>query len=109
MDAKPNPGESDGELPGLEQVRSSDPSREAGVQHPEGVQTLLPGAEERTLPVHVQGVPTDLPLDQERVRARLLQKMIATNQKSSHQHQINNESQTHRIKEQSQPNLWTFE
>ena len=98
MDAEPNPGESDGELPGVEQVRSSDPSREAGVQHPEGVQALLTGAEEREVPVHVQGVPPDLPLDQERVWARLLQKMIATNQKSSHQLQINIESQTHIIK-----------
>ena len=94
MDAGSDSGESDGELPGLEQVRSSDPSREAGVQHPESVQTLLPGAEERTVPVHMQRVPADVPLDQERVRARLLQMIANKNQKSSHQHQINIESQT---------------
>ena len=57
MDAEPDPGESDGELPGLEQVRSSDPSREAGVQHPEGVQAVLQGAPEGAVPVHLQGVP----------------------------------------------------
>ena len=93
MDAEPDPSKSDGELPGVEQVRSSDPSREAGVQHPKSVQTLLSGAEERTLPVHMQRVPPDVPMDQERVWARFLQ-MIATNQKPSHQHQINIESQT---------------
>ena len=84
MDARPHPSKSDGEFPGVEQVRSSHSSWEAGLQHPESLQALLSGAETRTVPVHLQRVPTDVPLDQERIRAWLLQ-MSATNQKSSHQ------------------------
>ncbi len=38
------------------------------MQHPQGLQTQLEGAEEAEVPLHLQGVPGHLPLDQERVR-----------------------------------------
>ena len=68
-----------------------------GLQHPPSLQTILARTETRAISLHLQRMPADLSLDQERIRARLLQKMSATNQKQSHdqhfKHIVSNLSQ----------------
>ena len=51
----------------------------------QGVQVIFPGSEERKVPVHLQGVPTDLSMDQKRVRHGLQvdQKMLTNIHQSS--------------------------
>ena len=72
VDAQPHPSVSDVHFRRLEgEVRRSHPHRRAGMQPAPCVQALLQGAEETEVPHHMQRVPGHLPLDQERVWARL--------------------------------------